>query len=253
MSPRRFWLPLMALALFALPVQSRAEDKMDRAQVEAIVRQYILDHPEIIEQAQTALQARQAAAEAERQKQALSEIGPMLDNAPQNAVLGDPNGDVTLIEFFDYNCGYCKRGFSDLKRLLDTDKKLKVILRDYPILAPGSVQAAMVAVAVKEQASGDRFLKFHEALLLGDGQADRDRALEVAKEQGFDMKKIEASMTRQQTRAQLAENLKIGDTLGISGTPSYIIGNEIVPGAVGYDALKQRIDSMRKCGSTSCG
>ena len=237
--------------LFAQPA-AQAEEKLDRAAVEAIVKDYLIQHPEVIEEAMSALQERRAAAEAERQKKAVSENSDSLVNAPQNAVIGNPDGDVTLIEFFDYNCGYCKRGFSDLQKLLDTDKKLKVVLRDYPILSPGSIEAATVALAVKQQLKGDKFLAFHRELLLSRGTIGKDRALEVAKDLGLDMGAIQQVMSAQETRSALGQNLKLGDSLGISGTPSYVLGTEVVAGAVGYDALKAKVDAVRKCGQTVC-
>ena len=251
---KRLFAPVaIACALFLGQSAARAEDKLDRAAVEAIVKDYLVQHPEVIEDAMNALQERRAAAEAERQKKAVSENTDGLVNAPQNAVLGNPDGDVTLVEFFDYNCGYCKRGFSDLQKLMDSDKKLKVVLRDYPILSPGSIEAASVALAVKQQLKGDKFLAFHRELLLSRGAIGKDRAREVAKDLGLDMDLIDKAAATQETRTQLGENLKLGDSLGISGTPSYILGTEVVAGAVGYDALKAKVDSMRKCGQTVCG
>jgi protein-disulfide isomerase len=231
---------------------ARAAETLDRAGVETIVKEYLLAHPEVIEDAINELQARRASAEAERQKQAVAQNRTQIIDAQQNVVLGDPQGDVTLTEFFDYNCGYCKRGLADLVNLLDTDKKLKVVLKDYPILSPGSIEAATVAMGVKKQLKGEKFLEFHKALLLTRGPVGKDRALEVARDSGVDMKKLEADMNEPSVRTALAENLKLGDTLGVSGTPSYVLGDELVGGAVGYDALKARVDAVRKCGQTTC-
>jgi protein-disulfide isomerase len=224
----------------------------DRAEIEAIIKDYLVKHPEIIEEAINELQAKRAKAEADRQKSALSENADQIMSAPQNAVLGNPEGDVTLVEFFDYNCGYCKRGLADVLALMDKDKNLKVILKDYPILSPGSIEAAAVALGVKQQLQGEKFLEFHKALLLTRGQVGKDRALQVAKENGVDMAKLEADMTSQVVRTNIGENLRLGETLGISGTPSYVLANEVVGGAVGYDALKSKIEAIRKCGQTAC-
>ena len=243
----------IACALLVGQTSAQAEEKLDRAAVEAIVKDYLIQHPEVIEDAMNALQEKRASAEAERQKKAVSENFDGLVNAPQNAVLGNPDGDVTLVEFFDYNCGYCKRGFTDLLKLLDADKKLKVVLRDYPILSPGSIEAASVALAVKQQLKGEKFLAFHRELLLSRGTIGKDRALEVAKDLGLDMGQIDKVVAAQDTRRQLGENLKLGDSLGITGTPSYVLGSEVVAGAVGYDTLKAKVDALRKCGQTVCG
>ena len=243
----------LAASLASVMPAAHADEQMNRSAVEAIVKDYLMKHPEVITDAITAMQAKQEADAADRQKKSVAENEDAILNAPQNAVLGNPKGDVTLVEFFDYNCGYCKRGLGDMVKLLKTDKNLKVVLRDYPILTPGSIEAANVALAVKNQIQGDKFFAFHQELLGTRGAVGKDRALEVAQSAGVDMNKLQADMQAPALRKDLASNLQLGETLGINGTPSYVIGNEIVPGAVGYDALKDKIDSMRKCGQTVCG
>jgi protein-disulfide isomerase len=243
-------LGLVAGVLTASPVA--AEGQPDRAAIEAIIKDYLVKNPEVIEQAIEELQARKAAAEADRQKKAVVANRDKILDSPQNVVLGNPKGNVTLVEFFDYNCGFCKRGLADLLNLLDTDKDLKVVLKDYPILSPGSIEAATVALAVKEQLAAEQFLEFHKTLMLTRGPVGKDRALEVAKASGADMTKLEVAMARPALRASLAENLRLGDTLGISGTPSYVLGEDLVSGAVGYDTLKAKVDALRKCGQTTC-
>jgi protein-disulfide isomerase len=250
---KRFLAGLALGACVLTMVQSaNADEQMSRPAIEAIVKDYLMKHPEVITDALNAMQAKQEADAAQRQKQMVSENMDTIVNAPQNAVLGNPQGDVTLVEFFDYNCGYCKRGLADMVKLLQTDKNLKVLLRDYPILAPGSIEAADVALAVKIQLKGDKFLPFHQELLSTRGAVDKDRALQVAQDVGVDMTKLQSDLADASLRKDLAANLQLGDKLGINGTPSYVIGSEIVPGAIGYDALKAKIDSMRKCGQTVC-
>ncbi|WP_448952001.1 DsbA family protein [Labrys neptuniae] len=230
-----------------------AAEQLDKPAIEAIVKNYLMEHPEVIVDAINAMQAKQEAAAADHQKKLLSDSMDSILNGPQNAVLGNPQGDVTLVEFFDYNCGYCKRGLADMVKLLDTDKKLKVVLRDYPILSDGSREAAVVALAVKKQLQGDKFLEFHQVLLGTRGAVGKDRALQVAQDSGVDMTKLQADMKDPALLQGLANTLRLGETLGINGTPSYVLGSEITPGAVGYDALKAKIDSLRKCGQTACG
>lgn len=251
---KRFLAGLALGACVLTTAQSaNADEQMSRPAIEAIVKDYLMKHPEVITDALNAMQAKQEADAANRQKQMVSENMDTILNAPQNAVLGNPQGDVTLVEFFDYNCGYCKRGLADMIKLLDTDKNLRVELRDYPILAPGSIEAANVALAVKKQLKGDKFLPFHQELLATRGAVDKDRALQVAQDAGVDMTKLQSDLADASLRKDIAANLQLGDKLGINGTPSYVIGSEIVPGAIGYDALKTKIDSMRKCGQTVCG
>jgi protein-disulfide isomerase len=241
-----------ATALVLPHVQVQASRQPDAPVLEASIKDYLMKHPDVIVDSLNAMQAKQETDAADRQKKALADNLDTIVNAPQNAVLGNPNGNVTLVEFFDYNCGYCKRGLADTVKLLDTDKNLKVVLRDYPILSDGSKEAAYVALAVKKQLQGDKFLQFHQTLLSTRGPVGKDRALEVAQASGVDMNKLKTDLQDPEIGKELDSTLQLGSTLGINGTPSYVIGGEITPGAVGYDELKGKIDSVRKCGQTTC-
>jgi protein-disulfide isomerase len=167
-------------------------------------------------------------------------------------VSGNPNGDVTFVEFFDYNCGYCKRAMSDMFDLMKTDGKLKVVLKEFPVLGPGSIEAAKVAVAVRMQdKGGQKYMQFHQRLLGGRGQADKARALAVAKEVGLDMPRLEKDVDSPEVKATIDESMKLAEQLGLNGTPSYVIGKQVIVGAVGIDALKEKVNTAR-CGKVSC-
>ena len=156
-------------------------------------------------------------------------------------------GDVTLVEFFDYNCGYCKRALSDMLALIKSDPKLRIVLKEFPVLGEASTEAAQVAVAVRMQdESGKKYLEFHQKLLGGRGQADRARALAAAKDAGVDMARLEKDMASPEVKATLAENIKLAENLNLTGTPSYVIGPDVVVGAVGIDALREKIIAARK-------
>lgn len=249
-------LAAVAFALFLallLPISAAsAAEGLDQAAVERIIKDYLLKNPEVLEEALNALQDKRAAEQAAQQKLAFEANKDKLFKSPSGAVFGNPNGNVTLVEFFDYNCGYCKRGLADILNLLDKDKNLRVIIKDFPVLGPGSLEAATVAVAVKQQLDGEKFLEFHKTLLSTRGPVAKDRALEVAQQSGVDMAKLNADIAGKTVRSIVTESLKLGDSLGISGTPSYVLGSELVVGAVGYDALRQKIESVRKCGQTVC-
>jgi protein-disulfide isomerase len=162
-------------------------------------------------------------------------------------VLGNPQGKVTMVEFFDYNCAFCKRALADMLDLLKTDTDLKFVLKEFPVLGPGSVEAAHVAVAARMQdPSGKKYMEFHQKLLGGRGPADKMRALAVAKDVGFDMTRLEKDMNSDEVKATIEENMKLADALGVSGTPSYVVGDEVVVGAVGLDELRAKIKSERK-------
>nr|WP_237180214.1 DsbA family protein [Rhodoplanes sp. Z2-YC6860] len=223
-----------------------------RSEIEKIVRDYLVAHPEVLQEAIAALEKKQAADEAEKHEAAVKDNAKEIFDSPRQVTVGNPQGDVTFVEFFDYNCGYCKRAMSDMFDLIKSDPKLKVVLKEFPVLGPGSVEAARVAVAVRMQdKTGKKYLDFHQKLLGGRGQADKARALAAAKEAGFDMAKIEKDMASDEVRASLEESLKLAEKLGLNGTPSYVIGQNVVVGAVGLDALKEKINTAR-CGKAAC-
>jgi len=241
-----------ALLMLALPVAAQEFTAPQKSEIEAIVRDYLINHPEVLQEAIAELDKRQAAADLEKAKTAIAGNAETLFNSSRQVVLGNPNGDVTMVEFFDYNCGFCKRALPDMLSLLKDDPKLKVILKEFPVLGPGSVEAAKVAVAVRMQdKGGKKYLEFHQKLLGGRGQADKARALAVAKEVGMDMKRVDTDMASDEVKVSLEETLKLGETLGLNGTPSYIIGNDVVIGAVGLDALRTKVSTAR-CGKAVC-
>ena len=241
-----------ALMIFTLPQVSRAAEfsKPQTSAIEKIVHDYLVQHPEVIEEAIQALQQRQQAATAAQQKAAVQAHAKQVFAAPDHVVLGNPKGNVTFVEFFDYNCGYCKHAMGDMLTLLKNDKNLKVLLKEYPILGPGSIEAAKVAVAVRMQAP-QKYLAVHTKLLGGRGHADKARALAVAKEIGLNMDQVRKDMNSDAVKKMLSTDIALGQTLGLNGTPSYIIGDNVVVGAVGLKELKQKIANAR-CGKDSC-
>jgi protein-disulfide isomerase len=243
----------VALLMLALPAAAQQFTAPQKSEIEGIIRDYLVNHPEVLQEAIAELDKRQAAADLEKAKTAIASNAETLFNSSRQVVLGNPSGDVTMVEFFDYNCGFCKRALPDMLSLLKDDPKLKVILKEFPVLGPGSVEAAKVAVAVRMQdKGGKKYLEFHQKLLGGRGQADKARALAVAKEVGMDMKRVDADMASDEVKVSLEETLKLGETLGLNGTPSYIIGDDVVIGAVGLDALRTKVSTAR-CGKAVCG
>ncbi len=240
-------------ALLLLPAPSRAQTFSDaqRGEIEKIIKQYLIAHPEVLEEASAELEKRKQAAEAEKAKVQIASHAQTLFYSPRQVTIGNAKGDVTLVEFFDYNCGYCKRALSDLTTIMKQDPKLRVVLKEFPVLGPGSLEAAKVAVAVRMQDSGDKYFQFHLRLLGGRGQADEAHALQAAQEAGFDMARLKKDMNSAEVKASIEENMKLAEALSLNGTPSYIIGSEVVVGAVGLDALKQKVN-MARCGKTTC-
>jgi protein-disulfide isomerase len=217
-----------------------------RAEVERITKEYLLEHPEVIAAALQALDKRQQAAQAEQHHNAIKDNAGTLFNSPRQVVLGNPQGETTLVEFFDYNCPYCKRSLDDVLALLSSEPRLRLVLKEYPILGEASTDAESVAIAAHMQdAGGAKYLEFHKKLLGGHERADKARALAAAAEAGFDMERLHRDLASPEVNATIAENLKLGEALGIDGTPTFVIGNDLVVGAVGLEALKEKLRAAR--------
>jgi protein-disulfide isomerase len=242
----------LGLMLGASAGQAQSISNAQRGDIEKIIREYLIAHPEVLQEAMAELEKKQAADEAAKNQAAVKDNAETIFNSPRQVVTGNPQGDVTFVEFFDYNCGYCKRAMDDMFALLKTDPKLRVVLKEFPVLGPGSVEAARVAVAVRMQdKTGKKYIDFHHMLLGGLGQADKARALAAAKEAGFDVARIEKDMGSDEVRQTLEESLKLAEKLGLNGTPSYVIGSNVVIGAVGLDQLQGKINNAR-CGKPTC-
>jgi protein-disulfide isomerase len=247
-------LPPLAAAAVAITVLAAAEPARaqkftdeQRREIGTIVRDYLMKNPEVLQEVIGELEKRQAVAEADKHKAAISTHREALFNSKRQVNLGNPQGDVTLVEFFDYNCGYCKRALADMLELLKSDQKLRFVLKEFPVLGPGSVEAAQVAVAVNMQdRTGKKYLDFHQKLLSGRGQIDKAKALAAAKDVGLDMARIEKDLQSGEVKATLEESVKLAEALGISGTPSYVVGESVIPGAVGAAALRQQIETARR-------
>jgi len=157
---------------------------------------------------------------------------------------------VTLVEFFDYNCGYCRSALPDLATLLAEDPNLRVIFKEFPILSNESIDAARIAVLVGD--SDVDYWSFHEALFTSRGKVDKDVALAAAADLGLSPVSLELDMGTDSVSRTIQTSYEIAKALNITGTPTYIIGNEVIPGAIGVDELRQRIANMRECGETQC-
>jgi protein-disulfide isomerase len=236
---------LMLVAAAPVRAEPAADDK--RSEFERMLKEYLAAHPEAIQEALDTLAARKAAAKAEQQRETIKTNGRDLFSSPRQVTLGNHTGDVTLVEFFDYNCGYCKRALTDLLGLMKADPKLKVVLKEYPILGPDSVEAARVAVAVRMQdAGGTRYLAFHRKLLENRGRNDKARALAVAQEAGLDMARLERDLNSDEVSKSIDEATHLGKVLAINGTPGYVVGERVIVGARGEQVLKDAVTEARK-------
>jgi protein-disulfide isomerase len=238
----------VACLAIAAPALGQGFSDAQRGEIERIIKDYLLKNPEVLQEAIAELDKKQAAAESEKHKAAVKANAKLLFGSPRQVTLGNLQGDVTMVEFFDYNCGYCKRALTDMMELMKADPKLRVVLKEFPVLGPASVEAAQVATAVRMQdRTGKKYLEFHQKLLTGRGQIDRARAVAAAKEVGLDMARLEKDMTSDEVRASLAESMQLAEKLGLNGTPSYVIGPDVVIGAVGTAVLKEKVEAARAC------
>jgi protein-disulfide isomerase len=242
---------IAALTLVTAPAHAAEFSESQRSEIGAVVKEYLMQNPEVIRDAMQELQRKQEVAEAEARRSGVAKYADQLFNSKRHVVLGNPEGDVTLVEFFDYNCGYCKKAHADMEKLLDEDKGLRVILKEFPVLGQGSEEAAQVAVVVNKIAP-DKYRAFYDELLMSRGQVDGARALAVAADLGLDKAAIQAQLKDPEVGATINESYALAQALGINGTPSYVLKDDVVIGAVGYDALKEKIKSVRECGAVSC-
>ncbi|MET0629703.1 MAG: DsbA family protein [Xanthobacteraceae bacterium] len=244
----------IALALPAVaPARAQSFSPDQRGEIERIIKDYLLKHPELLQEVMSELEKRQTAADAEKHRGAIKELSATIFNSSRQVTLGNLQGDVTVVEFFDYNCGYCKRAMTDMLDLLKVDSKVRFVLKEFPVLGEGSMQAAQVAVAVRMQdkTGGKKYLEFHQKLLASRGSIDKARAVAAAKEVGLDVARIEKDLASEEVKATLEESYKIAEALGLNGTPSYVVGSDVVIGAVGLKVLKEKVNTAR-CGKATC-
>jgi protein-disulfide isomerase len=224
--------------------------ELDPGKLNPMIESFLMDNPSILQRVSERLQQEVVAKRKAETRTQLVALSSELYDAPGQIVLGNPDGDVTLVEMFDYNCGYCRQALPNLATLIDEDPNLRVILKEFPILSQGSAEAARVAVQVG--GADVDYWSFHEALFTSPGQVDKAVALKAASDLGLNPITLEMGMNTPAVSAVIEASYKIAETLNITGTPTYIIGDEIIPGAVDIDQLRSRIDNMRACGSTDC-
>ncbi len=222
-----------------------------KKEIGQIVRQYLLQHPDILIEMSRKLERQQNDAKAARAEAAMKAHGKALFSGKGDLVIGNPDGKVKMVEFFDYNCGFCKRSLPDVIRLKDTNPDLKIIIKEFPILGPGSLEAARYALAARKQGM-DKYWKFHAAMLKHKGRIDGKVALAFAKKTGLDVERLKKDAQGKDIAEILGRNMSIAEALDINGTPAFIIGDEIVPGALGYKRLNAIIAKVRKNGCKNC-
>jgi protein-disulfide isomerase len=217
-------------------------DAQQKEAIEALVRDYLLEHPEVLVEALHAYDQQQQALEVQRQREALIAEAETLTNDPDAPVMGNPEGDVTLVEFFDYRCPYCKRMTDIMAQLMDEDPKLRVVMKEFPILSQESVVAAKAALAALRQ---DKYKSFHFALMENGGGFTEDEIMAVAGSVGLDEARLRADMQDPEIEAALRRNHATAEKIGITGTPAFIVGDTLLPGALTLEQLRSVIADAR--------
>ena len=236
---------LFAILLLTLPASAADTPAPQREAVEAIVRDYLLRNPEVLVEALEAYRAKQEASKLEAAGAAIAAHREALLRHPMSPVSGNPKGDVTVVEFFDYQCGYCKRSLDTMLDAMKSDPKLRVVWKDLPILGPVSRYAAQAAMAAAKQ---DKYLDFHVAVMGARGQLTEARVLELADKAGIDVARMKKDMADPAIARYLDETTEMAMTLGITGTPGFIVGDHLIPGAIGPDDMRAVIAEARAAG-----
>ena len=239
---------LTVLVLMAgVAAQSRAQTPTgpDRGAIEAIVRDYLLANPEIIDEALGLLQMKRQAEERARTQAAIRENDEALRAHPMSPVSGNAQGDITLVEFFDYQCGYCKRALATMETMLETDANLRIVWKEFPILGPVSMIAARAAMAADRQG---RYLPFHLALMRAP-ELSEERVFEIAGETGLDIDRLLRDMEDPAIDAYIEETSALARKLGIGGTPAFVVGDNLIPGVIDAARLNALVAAAREGGN----
>jgi protein-disulfide isomerase len=241
-------LAALALSLMATTAIAGGLGEMteaERAAFQQEVRDYLVAHPEVLVEAMDALQVQQQAAQADTDKQVVAENQAELLQDANSWVGGNPQGDITLVEFMDYRCGYCRKSFEEVEQLVKADGNIRFVVKEFPILGEDSVISSRFAVAVRQLHGDAAYKKAHDALITLRGQPDKPNLEKLAGDLGFDPAPILEKMSSAEVTAILKANHAMADKLDISGTPTFILGDQVVRGYMPLDAMQQMVADER--------
>ena len=233
---------LIDLLFTASTASADHEEGLTEARIKELALEAILENPEIIEQAIGLLQQKQLARQQADVASILAERRNELEEDPNAPVLGNPAGDVTLVEFFDYNCPYCKRAMQEVKTLLQADPNIRLVYREWPILSPGSIFAARAALAARKQG---KYEEFHWALMGFKGKVEEGSTIKIAKEVGLDVEKLKVDMLAPEIEEHIRLSMNLAEALNINGTPAFIAGEKVYPGLLTSEQLSPAIEDAR--------
>ena len=237
---------LLFLGLAAMAGAQQASAQRSVEDIEKIVREYLLENPEVIFEAVQRHRAKQQRRQAERDRTAVRQHAKALLTDPDSFVGGNPDGDVTLVEFFDYHCGYCKQFAPVLASIMKQDPKLRVVYKEFPVLGEDSFRGAQAALAARNQGY---YLEFHDALMKVRGTLTEEVLMKVAGSVGLDTGRLKRDMETPKVLNVIGNNHRLAEALAIDGTPTLIVGDEIVRGAIPIEQLTALIAQARSKGS----
>lgn len=230
---------------------SSGTEPLNRSAIQEIVREYLIENPDILVEVQQALETRQEEQQRLAQVETIRSATDTIFRAKHDGLIGNPDGRITIVEFFDYNCGFCKRALADMDRLVSDNPDLRFVMKEFPILGPDSQKAHQVSMAFRALAPG-KYDEFHRRLLGAQGRANEAAAIRVATSLGVAEADLRAEMQNPDIGAAFNETYELANKLAITGTPSYVIGEEVIFGAMGHQLLSQKIEATRAlCGETA--
>lgn len=233
---------LFAVCATAIIPAIATADTLSDDQIKQLALEAILENPQIVMQAVALLDQQQQDAQQAAAAAVLSDQRDLLENDPNAPVLANPDGDVTVIEFFDYNCPYCRRATPQVDQVVAADSGVRLVYREWPILGEGSVFAARAALAARNQ---DLYEPFHVALMSMEDRANESTVIQVAREVGLDIPQLRADMNDPEIDAHIQTSMELAQALGFSGTPSFVVGDQLVPGFVEADILLDAVGQAR--------
>lgn len=230
-----------------LPVQADEFSSEQKAAIDAQIRAYLLQNPEVIVEAMQVLEQRQQENARQADISKIDRLSNEILNDGYSFVAGNPDGDVTVVEFLDYRCGYCKKAHSEVKSLIESDGQIRYVIKEFPILGPESTYAARAAMAAQAQ-DGERYLAFNDAMMTHQGGLDAGAVADLAAGAGLDVDRMLKDMESPRIAENIRRTYALARELEIKGTPGFVIGGQIVRGYVPYDALRELVDEARENG-----
>jgi protein-disulfide isomerase len=245
----RLFASTALVALAFLPAQADSFTPQQKKEMQELMRSYLLENPEILREMSANLEAKDKLAEDSMRIQALAKLAPQIFKSKADPSVGNPKGDVTIVEFMDYNCGWCKKSMAEVTTLLEADKKLRIVFKEFPIFGEHSEYASRAALAAAKQ---NKYWELHQAMFSHEGQVTTDVVNQLAEGLGLDMKKLKLDIGSKEIGEHIAANMQLGKELAINGTPAFIIDDNMYGGYVPLDGMMSTIANVRAKGCKFC-